>query len=657
MQRRDGLRKLVAGYGVVEDRKDPLKLGRVRVRWFGFDTDDKERMPTESLPWAMVSTPIGSDGHVTGLKEGDWVIGLFMDGPLKQKPVVLGQIHNIPEEEANPLSGFSDPTADENLVPEELPRPPFMGLDPDAIQTLPDGIDATVSPDVLPGEGTAFGVLEDEFRIESFPFDVNKDGVYDWDDAEILSEKIVQESEIEEEKESLEGKKAQRFEMSRYPLKPLLKVPTTNAFERGKDEVEGDPQYEIVREKKGELIISPVAEHQATGIGTDQASSGEPILEPEHPYNAKYPFNKTKYTESGHLVSLDDTPGAERVEIVHRSGTFKEIHPTGDEVSKVKKTNYHFVLEDYLVYSGKDMQLASKGKLGLLGSEVVNIKSEGNINQDARNLNSNISGDINTKIGQNVFIKIEGDVVQLVIDNEVQIICRDKINLIVDDDLLIDGKKDIKIAARGALHLEGRESVSLVSNVAVGTAAPITSLGGLVAGDIRATTAGNLGQGPLPYFPTLEVSDSAEFDNEKFETDDEQQQDPSQPKEGFWLKDGPRGDLWKPVSDTKPFAVSLSISAEPHELYEAIPTGELENVTIYYIKADGSTISWDVVRPKHKRGRLIEKSRFWGIANGNRYHWVWSKMGHQYPQKQMFLKIGNTEHFILNSSVRHDALF
>ena len=40
--------------GVVEDRNDPAKLGRVRVRCLGLHTEDKVNIPTEALPWAHV---------------------------------------------------------------------------------------------------------------------------------------------------------------------------------------------------------------------------------------------------------------------------------------------------------------------------------------------------------------------------------------------------------------------------------------------------------------------------------------------------------------------------------------------------------------------------------------------------------------------------
>ena len=46
--------------GVVEDRNDPLQLGRVRVRFVGIHTEDKQKIATEDLPWAYPIQPITS---------------------------------------------------------------------------------------------------------------------------------------------------------------------------------------------------------------------------------------------------------------------------------------------------------------------------------------------------------------------------------------------------------------------------------------------------------------------------------------------------------------------------------------------------------------------------------------------------------------------
>ena len=44
--------------GVVEDRNDPLELGRVRVRCLGHHTADLTQLPTADLPWAHVMHPV-----------------------------------------------------------------------------------------------------------------------------------------------------------------------------------------------------------------------------------------------------------------------------------------------------------------------------------------------------------------------------------------------------------------------------------------------------------------------------------------------------------------------------------------------------------------------------------------------------------------------
>ena len=46
--------------GVVEDRIDPLMLGRCRVRILGYHTDDKNEIPTGDLPWATPMQPTTS---------------------------------------------------------------------------------------------------------------------------------------------------------------------------------------------------------------------------------------------------------------------------------------------------------------------------------------------------------------------------------------------------------------------------------------------------------------------------------------------------------------------------------------------------------------------------------------------------------------------
>ncbi len=112
--------------GVVEDRLDPLKLGRVRVRCLGLHTENKKLIPTESLPWAHVVLPVtsasmsGLGDSPTGLVDGTWVFGFFRDGVACQEPIVLGALLGIPEEKSRQDIGFYDQRTAEVL--EKSPR-------------------------------------------------------------------------------------------------------------------------------------------------------------------------------------------------------------------------------------------------------------------------------------------------------------------------------------------------------------------------------------------------------------------------------------------------------------------------------------------------------------------------------------------------------
>ena len=87
--------------GVVEDRQDPQRLGRVRVRCLGYHTEIHEDLKTVDLPWAHPMNPITS-ATVSGIGqtplgpvEGTWVVGFFQDGADAQQPIIMGTLPGV----------------------------------------------------------------------------------------------------------------------------------------------------------------------------------------------------------------------------------------------------------------------------------------------------------------------------------------------------------------------------------------------------------------------------------------------------------------------------------------------------------------------------------------------------------------------------------
>lgn len=94
--------------------------------------------------------------------------------------------------------------------------------------------------------------------------------------------------------------------------------------------------------------------------------------EPKTAYAPQYPLNRVIASESGHILEMDDTPGAERVNLQHRSGSFSEYHPDGSHVSKIVGDDYEIVMSDRNLYV--------KGALNVAISGDVTMITDGNVN-------------------------------------------------------------------------------------------------------------------------------------------------------------------------------------------------------------------------------------------------------------------------------------
>jgi len=111
------------------------------------------------------------------------------------------------------------------------------------------------------------------------------------------------------------------------------------------------------KKQESEMIDEPLQKNVRTGV---------------------YPNNKVKRTPSGHVIEIDDTPGAERLHIVHKTGTSVEIQPSGDVVTHHKNGVRTVVGDDKLYVTG-DVEWVINGNLDVSVLKNITFASEGDL--------------------------------------------------------------------------------------------------------------------------------------------------------------------------------------------------------------------------------------------------------------------------------------
>lgn len=389
-----GLDGFVWFFGVIEDIDDPLNVGRVRVRCYGWHTDNKAEIPTNSLPWAQVILPVtsasisGIGRSPTGLLCGSTVIGFFLDGKNAQQPMVFGTIPGIPKENPNNGKGFWDPLG---VYPKFSDRPDTPNLAYDQW-----------SSDIITLE-------KDSNRVTSIPT------------------------------------------ASRHFANSVIDAKSDVDYVSGP----GKSKLKTWDEPKQRIGDS--------GSGS----------------NSVYPANHVHQTESGHAFEVDDTKGSERIHQYHMSGTFYEIQPTGDRVTKIRGDDYEICAQDKNVLIKGDCNVTVEGN--------VRLRIDGDfVHEVLGNYYLMVHGDHITKINKNEAKEIVGNKSTQINDNEVKRITKNN-TLVVGGDASenINGEKqvvvnknfnEITLTNFKRLSVGNTANISLVSmNLAAGGGMSISS--------------------------------------------------------------------------------------------------------------------------------------------------------------------------------------
>ncbi len=314
--------------GVVEDRNDPDKLGRVRVRCLGHHTESLSDLPTNELPWAHVMHPTtnpsmqGLGDTPTFLVPGSWVLGFFSDSNEKQRPIILGSLPGYPSNPANPYEGFNDPHS------------------------------AFSSQDAYAGKPT-YG----PYPVDGEMFTVPSGHEIDEPDTNKLAR-----GEESEDHTALTTRRTNR--QTKIPIATMPYIPTVE-----------------------NLSVNNTGEAETRGTWDEPHPKG--IESDASPYiSGQYPYNHVYESESGHIIEVDDTPGGERTLRQHSSGTFEEIHPDGSKVVKVIGDNYEIIAGASNVFigageakNGDVLNLTVNGNVRELIKGDYHLEVEGNYTQ------------------------------------------------------------------------------------------------------------------------------------------------------------------------------------------------------------------------------------------------------------------------------------
>lgn len=161
--------------------------------------------------------------------------------------------------------------------------------------------------------------------------------------------------------------------------------------------------------------------------------------EPTSGYNTIYPYNRVIETGSGHVIELDDTPGAERVMIHHTNGSYVQMTPT---TTTIKSQGDHYAVNDknYHMYVGGANIITVEGDSHILvkGNKVEEIM--GNYQQIIHgNHEVGVAGQMNFNGGEQGQIRAANLILESNVEN-----------------LNIKTGKTIKFESGEAIHLKSK---------------------------------------------------------------------------------------------------------------------------------------------------------------------------------------------------------
>jgi len=203
--------------------------------------------------------------------------------------------------------------------------------------------------------------------------------------------------------------------------------------------------------------------------------------EPGPAYAARYPFNRVIESRGGHSIELDDTPGAERITIQHKSGAYIEIDAIGTFKERAQGDRYEINIGTKHESSGHSVvTINGNSHVYVKGNKTEEIM--GNYKRIVHGENEvTVGGQSYHNVGGHLFMrgastKIEGNADRVTIfgRNEVQIEAEKQINNVsghIKNNAMLTfsayANKAVRLTTPQDMHFY---AVGSIINTALGTA-------------------------------------------------------------------------------------------------------------------------------------------------------------------------------------------
>ena len=546
--------------GVVEDRDDPEKLGRCRVRIFGYHIDDTTLLPTNELPWALPMQSVtsaaasGVGSTPIGIVTGSWVVGFFLDGDEGQQPIIMGTIAGKPAPNVPALEKQKQEDTAQNYIKDQTGKPIYDQLG-NAISSDVDVLSQEDSLKPLKAQDlkALFAALGSELSNNNYSKigDSGELGKYQftasmlidlgyvkrpaggiisntilddkniWNNINGIKSKqdfltntaeqetamlsntqnnyniLVRLGKIKEtddykvaggliasahvmgaknadklDKKDTAGQRAGKYftlgnttlggdatEVIRQYQESGNYLPQTSTLNNEDlarvggftDPNKKYPKYEYTGLSDINKLAVSDRTHLSFQIKENKRIEKIPLArtdqtwdEPEPAYGAAYPYNQVIETEAGHVIEIDSTPNAERLQIFHKAGTYIEIDVNGSMVRKVVGENYEIMDRNNFVYVKGAQCLTVEGKTSILVKDNAQIEVEGNLSVTGH-------GD--------ALVQAAGSMA--VVAKSAIITAKDSLDIVTEGSLNIQGKSISLNSTGGDINIQSNKDINL----------------------------------------------------------------------------------------------------------------------------------------------------------------------------------------------------